>query len=173
MANDNTNKISTLSNFELGNAILANSLKLENHTSQDIILSKWNRGLFANCYYTMHGGLNVLKHITHTHTHTHTQGVLQFEERVLRLALICYLITLPEVDHSRFFAIFTAYRYIHQFPANNRDLFGLLAFKLSWTADLVFPRGRWDTSGAAGRVVAWCHWGTLSWLAVSLTWWCS
>ncbi len=90
------------------------------------ILSKLNRGLFANCCYTIHDGLNVLKHIicthtcTHTHTHTHARthtytGALRLEEN-LSLPLFCYLVTLPEVDHSRDF-IFTAYRSIHQFPA--------------------------------------------------------
>ncbi len=78
------------------------------------------KGLFANCYSTLYDGLNMLKHIihtqAHTHTHTHRTGVLLLQES-LSLALFCYLVTLPKVDHSRDFTIFTAYRSIHQFPA--------------------------------------------------------
>ncbi len=41
---------------------------------------------------------------------------------VLRLTLFCYLVTLPEEDHSRDFAILSAYRSIHQQQQDNRDL---------------------------------------------------
>ncbi len=55
---------------------------------------------------------------THTHTHiyehTYRTGALRLEES-LSLALFCYLVTLPEAVVN---------------PANNRDLFGLLAFSL-------------------------------------------
>ncbi len=69
MANDKTNKISTYQIFSSVTRSLANSLKLENHTSKTPFFIK--EGLFANCYSTIHGQ-NLNTH-THTHTRTHTQ----------------------------------------------------------------------------------------------------
>ncbi len=49
-------------------------------------------------------------------------SALAFPGKVLRLTLFCYLVTLPEEDHSRDFAILSAYRSIHQQQQDNRDL---------------------------------------------------
>ncbi len=150
---------------------LENSLKLENHTSQDTILYKLNRGLFANCYSTIHDGLNVLKHIIHahirthihTHTHTHTQDRSfalrrKFNSRKSRnfirgrsqqrlRYLYCIHINLPV-------------------SSNNRELFGVLAFSWVWQSiwcsrmvngNLRLLRSLRDVTGEP-----------LSWLVVSL-----
>ncbi len=123
------------------------------------------QGLFANCYSTIHG-LNLIKHIyTHKqmHTHTHTHKEFCGLKRVLRLTLFCYLITLPEEDHSRVTSLFLLHT--DQSTSNKRDLFGLLV-SVEFSADLVFPMCFLETSGCWLCDVTG---ETLMWLAVA---WC-
>ncbi len=136
---------------------LTNSLKLENHTAQDIILYKWNK------VYLLTVILQYYVKRTNTYTHMHTHKEFCGLKRDLRLTLFCYLVTLPEEDHSRDFAIFTAYRSIHQQQKDNRDLFGLLAFSwvVSWSGVSTYFL---ETSGCWLRDVTG---ETLLWLAVA------
>ncbi len=85
------------------------------------------------------------------------------------LALFCYLVTLPEVDHSRYFAIFTTYRSIYQFPATIEIC---LVYLLSVEFD------SWSGVSACFRMADGdiqilillrdVTWEPLSWLVVSL-----